>query len=432
LAGIRPPSPFRLARARLILLALGALAFPAPTRQAELPEDVLLLNRIKAKMEQNLSRIPNYTCLETMVRGQHASNRLVIAAPGKSVPFRTRDIVRFEVAEVGGVELFARPGEHNFEKRDLRELASTGLIGDGIFSGFAHDVFRSAANKFVDEVIDGRKLLRYDFRIPLFMSGYRVGTDAARALVGYHGSFWADPETSDAVRMDVIADDIPPETGLAEMVNRVDFARVHIGGSDALLPQSAEMTARVLEGSENRNRISFTHCREYGVQSVISYEDLSDPAGGTSRGRSFIDLPSGLLLTLKLDTPVDASAAHIGDVLSATVDVDARYKGTLYVPKDAVITGRLRRLELHKEGWPYVLVGLEFIEIEFESKQSRFFADLEKIILPPGAEGPKRVQARDLPGVGMVTARGNNLRLPAGTRMIWKTISYEQAAEVGK
>ena len=92
----------------------------------------------------------------------------------------------------------------------------------------------------------------------------------------------------------------------------------------------------------------------------------------------------------------------------------------------------MRRLELHKEGWPYVLIGLEFIQIEFEGKQTRFFAELEKIILPPGADGPRKVEARDLPGVGMVSTKGNNLRLPKGTRMIWKTISYQQAAEIGK
>ncbi len=423
-----------LTRARLMLVLAGAFAFPAPPWQAEVSPKVLQLRKIRLRMTQNLSRIPNYTCLETMVRGQHASNRLIIAAPGKSVPFRTFDIVRFEVAEVGGTELFARAGDHDFAERELRELAATGLIGNGIFSGFAHDVFQAniVPNSFVEEETDGRRLLRYDYRIPQFVSGYRVGSNWRQAKVGYHGAFWADSGTYDAVRLDVVADDIPPETGIAQMSDRIDFARVHIGGADPLLPESAQMTSRMLEGSESRNQISFTHCREYGVESVISFEDPSDSGAGASTGRSFVDLPPGLLLTLKLESPVDSGTGHIGDVISATVDADARVKGKVYVPKDSVITGRLRRLEVHKEGWPYVLAGLEFIQIEFENKQARFFAELDRVILPPGVTGPKRVASKELPGVGMLTAAGNRLVLPAGTRMIWKTLSYEQAAQVPK
>ena len=105
-----------------------------------------------------------------------------------------------------------------------------------------------------------------------------------------------------------------------------------------------------------------------------------------------------------------------------------KHKGNVVVPKDAVVTGRLRLLERHPEGFPYVLAGLEFIELEFEGKQTRFFAELEKVLLAPGPGVPRRVEARDLPGVGMVSATGNGLRLAEGTRMIWKTISYAQAA----
>jgi len=110
----------RATRVRLIVL-LGTLAFRASTWQASLPRDVILLGKIKQKMMQNLSRIPNYTCLETIQRGRRAPERPVISIPGN--PFRRTDVVRLEVAEVGNQELFAHVGEHNFEKSNIVEFA---------------------------------------------------------------------------------------------------------------------------------------------------------------------------------------------------------------------------------------------------------------------------------------------------------------------
>jgi hypothetical protein len=424
--------------ARLLLLALAASALPLCPWQPELPRDLLLLRDIKAKMSRNLARVPNYTCLETVFRGAHASDRMVIAVPGKEVPFRRIDVLRLEVAEVAGDELYAHAGEHNFEKRDITEYGNGGLMGNGTFTLFARNVFATnqPTYKFAgEEDVAGRKLVRFNYNIPQMISGYRVGTNFGAAIVGYHGSFWADPTTFDAARLTIVADDIPHFVGLATAESRIDFAKVRIGDSDVLLPQSGELSTTQLKGSASRNEIAFTHCREYGVATTIRFDDITESDGDGELGPSgtnYVELPSGMELTLKLETAIDASTSHIGDVIAATVDSDSRQKNKVIVPKDAVVTGRLRRLELHKEGWPYVLAGLEFIQIEFEGKQTRFFAELEKLMLPPGTEGPKRVEAKDLPGVGMVTAMGNKLRLPEGTRMVWKTISYKQAAEIGK
>jgi hypothetical protein len=392
-------------------------------------------------MARNLTRAPNYTCLETIYRGTRASEKMIIAVPGKQVPFRRFDVLRLEVAEVDSDELYARAGEHNFEKKDIAEFGNGGLIGNGIFTLFARNIFASTnpTYKYVgEEDLDGHKLIRFDYMVPQLISGYRVWTQFGGAIVGYHGSFWADPRTFDASSLTIIADDIPRSIGLASAESRVDYAQVRIGENSVLLPQSGELKTEMLKGGGSRNEIAFTHCREYGVQATIRFDNITDSVGVASEsdegptGSNYVELPSGLPLTLKLETGIDAATAHIGDMIAATVDADAKVKGKVVVPKDAVITGRLRRLEIHKEGWPFIQVGLEFIQMEFEGKQTRFFAELEKITLPAGAEGPKRIESKDLPGVGMVTAMGNKLRLPVGTRMIWKTISYKQAAELPK
>jgi len=391
-------------------------------------------------MAQNLSRVPNYTCLETMVRTTRPPESLIIAAPGKSVPFRRSDIVRFEVAEVDGAELFAFPGNHDFRQMTLHELAATGLIGNGSFSILSNQVFNANKAEFHfagEEKMDGRSLLRFDFRVSELVSGHFVGTELGSAAVGYHGSFWADPHTFDAVRLDVSADDIPPSLGIDRSGNRIDYALVRIGSSTVLLPQSGEISMRRLSGWDARNQLTFTHCREYGVESTISFGEVNEPPGppaaGPSEGTRNVELPAGLELTIRLETPIDSEKALVGDPISGKVDADAKIKGNVVVHKDALVSGRLRRLEQHPEGWPYVLARLEFTEIQFEGKTARFFAEFEKIVPPPGSDGIKRVATKDLPGiggipgVGTVSVVGNRMVLPAGTRMIWKTLSYEHA-----
>ena len=396
--------------AKLILVLSAVSAFSATP---PLPNDLELLRNVKLKMARNLSRVPNYTCLETVARGRRAPDRMVTSVPGKQVPFRRTDVVRLEVAVVGGHELFAHAGEHNFESEDIMDFAHGGLMGNGMFASFAHDVFLTNVLTYKfggEETIDGRPMLRFDFVMPQFIGSYRVGTNYGVADVGYHGSFWADPETFDAVRMKIIADDIPSFTKLADIENRIDYGIVRIGSTDTLLPQSGELETRDWQGWDSRNQISFTHCREYGVASVIRFDDVSDSGeSGAGNSSRFVEVPSGIQLTLRLETPIDAATAHIGDVIRARVVADAKQKGNVVVPKDAVVTGRLRRMEVHKEGWPYVLAGLEFIQLEFAGKQTRFFAELEKLSLPSGAAGPKRMESRDLPGVGMVSnAMGTN------------------------
>jgi hypothetical protein len=421
----------------MLLLTLG---FPAPLRLAQLPRDLVVVQNIKHRMQRNLARVPNYTCLETMVRTTRAPDSMVIAVPGKTVPFRKADIVRFEVAEVDGDEFFAQPGNHDFNKMHLRELARGGLIGNGSFSLIAHDVFTTnvTVSHFIgEENMEGRMLLRYDYRVSQLESGFQVGTERGLATVGYHGAVWADPKTFDAVRLDLYADDIPPYLGVDQTFNRIDYTPVRIGNSNVLLPQSGELSMRRLRGGESRNQVTFTHCREYGVETTISFGDVTD-SNQPSQPTRDVELPAGLQLTIRLDTPIDSDKALVGDPISGKVDVEAKVKGKVVVHKDALVSGRLRRLEQHLEGWPYVLARLEFTRIEFEGKTARFFAEFEKILPLPESQGVKRVATRELPGVGglpgvgTISQMGNRMLLPAGTRMIWKTLSYEQANGSGR
>src|SRR5262245_46878599 len=99
--------------------------------QENISPEALLLSRIKVRAAENLTRLPNYTCLETIERSTR----------GPSGKFRLVDFIRLEVAYVDRKEMFAWPGSNNFEDQDITDLVGGGTIGNGSFALHARSVF---------------------------------------------------------------------------------------------------------------------------------------------------------------------------------------------------------------------------------------------------------------------------------------------------
>src|SRR4029077_212614 len=136
-------------------------------------------------------------------------------------------------------EMFAWPGSRKFEETDLRSMVTTGTFGNGNFALHARAIFQSSTPTFEyrgEWPLDGQPSLRYDYRVPLFLSGYKIRVAEKEATVGYRGSIYADPETLDIRRIQVVADDIPLDLGLAQTTDTMDYARLPIGDAEFLLP----------------------------------------------------------------------------------------------------------------------------------------------------------------------------------------------------
>lgn len=414
-------------RRRALLACLAAALCLA---QSELPRELLLLTRIKRRMAQNLERMPDYTCLETIERSRR---RAALDA------FQVVDTVRLEVAVVGQKELYSWPGAEKFEEQEVGEIVTGGLISSGDFAMHARSVFATTSPMYTYgglEELDGRRAVRYDFRIPLMASGWHVSVGRQRGTVGAIGSFWADEQTLDVLRLEVHGDQIPPNVALADVFTRIDYGKVRIGASEVVLPQGAEVGMTDLLGGASRNRIEFTHCREYSGESVISYGPPGEPATTVAAAPRIIDvkLPAALEIPVELETAIDSQTARVGDLILARVRTDVRQKNTLIVPRGALLKGRIRRLEQHGDGGPYFVVGLEFLSLEFDGKRAGFFGELWELgpleglsrqLFSSGVRRQTRWQetitARQLPGVGTFFVRGSRCLLPQGLRMTWRT-----------
>ncbi len=101
---------WKLAGTALLLACVAAAQGLSPELQ--------LLERIKSHMRNELSKLPNYTCLETLARFQNESK-----PGGRLEPL---DTVRLEIAYSNHREWFGAPGDRNFSSDNPLELSVAG------------------------------------------------------------------------------------------------------------------------------------------------------------------------------------------------------------------------------------------------------------------------------------------------------------------
>jgi hypothetical protein len=413
----------RFGRSSVYLLLL--VAARAVAAGDDLPPDVILLAHFKQKIRQDLARIPNYTCLETMQRFQrrHASQS-----------FEPVDTVRLEVSSVGGKELFSFPGARRFEDKDVASFVSGGAVGNGIFAIsignlFGHDAI-PFQNRGADD-LDGRRAVRYDFRVPQFLSWFTVRIADAAAIVAFKGSFWFDPATLDLLRLDISGEDLPDQLGLREAGDSVRYTRAQIGESTVLLPARAELVLAKFSGQASRNLVEFSQCREYQTESTISFAPPPETSSELAKPMiQEVELPAGLVVPVELETAIDSRKAAVGDPLRARVLREVRYNGDQTLPKGAILTGRIRTFERPSSQAPFT-VGVEFTEIDWGDARARFLAELVDIdnrlagmtqLVSAGEDGRGRVTLHEVQGVWLFYMKGGRFRIAPGLHMVWRTL----------
>ncbi len=407
---------------------------------------VLQLARTRQKMTQSLTHLPDFTCVATAQRSVQKAGR---------ADFKVVDTLRYEIAHAGGTELWSWPGASKFEDKPVIAMISSGSISQGEFSLHARSVFTGgyANTKFAGvEDLLGRKTLRWDYNVPMFASGWTITANGRSAPAASRGSFWADADTLEVVRLEIRSDGLPLDFPISSAVNTIDYAQVRIGSSNILLPQTARLYLEHSSGERRRNFTEFSHCRQYAGTSAISFEtahsfetapaspreELAEPAKTTE-----ISLPARISVPIKLKTEIDSGQALAGDLVEGIIDADLKDRQILLVPKGSLITGRLRRMEKYSDPSPYFLVSIEFDDIEFPTHHARFFGTFKSLESDvPGfgwfvawAKSTNKTldhdtlytttreteHLPDVPGVGIFFMQGSSFRLPRGMRMVWQT-----------
>jgi len=320
--------------------------------------------------------------------------------------------------------LFAWPGSKKFEDSDVTTMVTSGAIGNGNFGTHAQALFttRSATFHFLgQEEFQGKKALHFNYDVPQMLSGYRVRVSSASAIVGYHGSFYADPYSYDMERIEVKADQIPLELNLSSTADTIDYGVTRIGEGDFLLPSQSELSMIGIQGGEERNRVKFTSCRQFSGESVVTFGDAPESsAKGSSVPTREFDLPEGLDLELALLQDIDLRTAAIGDPVLARVAHDVKQKGLVVIPKGATATGRITRLEKSDN---YSILGVEFPDVEAPGIAAHMKGNLVRSLgfVPPMGRRQVFPRSPRLPGEAIIPMGATQLHVVRGCIMFWRT-----------
>ena len=264
---------------RFAILTLVWTAAFARNADTVLDSDALL-QRIRTRMVSYVSQLPNYTCHQVVDRFLRSANS------GRLEPV---DRVEFEVAFVGNMELFAKPGAERFEEQSISTIVPNGTIGNGGFASHVQTLFLGNVASFEffgRSKKHGHTTFRYDFRVPREKSRFLVRHGSRNGIIGYRGSFWVDAETLDPVRLEIRGEDIPPQIGVRSVDRVIRYTPTRVVNSEVLLPRKSEMTATDEVGNYSLNIISLEKCREFTGQSVVTY---SAPAEGKAAGERIPD-----------------------------------------------------------------------------------------------------------------------------------------------
>ncbi|MCU1273588.1 MAG: hypothetical protein JWO48_1019 [Bryobacterales bacterium] len=418
--------------------------------QSELPKHVLQLAQLKRDVQAALKTLPNYSCVETIERSMRKNAQQ---------PFRHVDIVHVEVAVTGDRELYSWPGANKFEERDITDMINSGTVSNGDFATALRSVlvnnvsiitwhsYEEQIGRFNELYAAKRQTIRWDYRIPYNLSGWTLRYGGRRGRVSEAGSFWADAQSLDVLRLEANADEIPPDLPLTAVKSTLEYTRVRFGSQDLLIPQSAELIVTELNGQQRRNVIEFSHCREFTARTSVSFNAAENITENPAIPVVEISLPAGLRLSVRLAHAVDSETAAVGDPISASVEADVKQKGKLLVPQGAILRGRIRQLDSHAIPREYHVIGLEFTDLEFPGHHGRFFGEMEYIGLPAALmdattgvrtkidesilshlQIATRVQretywTREIPGVSTFSIKGRRLMLPEGLHMTWRTVN---------
>jgi hypothetical protein len=420
----------------------AVLIFAGMAVAQDLPPGVLLLSRVKNHIQEELQRLTRVSCLETVWREQQPPH-------GKMRPL---DTVRLEVLTYGDKELFASPGDRKFSPQHPLTYAGSGMLADGLFGPYLKDILLNggASTEYKgEEDAGGRRLARYDYRLPLMLSGQTIHTPEGSGSVGLRGSFWVDLRTYDVTRLELNAYDFPPTLPVSEATASINYARTRLADNLALLlPESADVRLAKYSGEVSHNRIEFTFCRVFGAASTIDFnapDSAEQPPrfGAASVDETLRPLPGGLKIAVKLRSRISGDMA-VGTLIDGVVAGNVAARHEVVIPAGSAVRGRIRRMERYGDPFAYFVVGLEFTEVEVQGIRYLFYADLLEIDPAPGVEltlstkdtseindprygGTFSRQTREnlvlyrLPGVAVFFFKGGRLELPPDFRTVWKT-----------
>jgi len=338
----------------------------------------ILFNKVREGVVDNIRNFPRYTCVQTVVRSQFilpaagASCAIAIANNQRNSDMailRWHDRLRLDVAVGEKSEMFSWAGASKFESKDLSEMVSKGASGSGEFGSFLASVFGGQAEGFeykgLKDFPFGR-MATYDFTVPLAKSHYMFSSaHKGYTTVGYHGSFYADPDSAELRELDIEATEFPPDDSVCRVQDKIEYERTQIGQKTFMLPKKSAMDVIYRNSTESLNEASYSGCREYVGESTIRFDvDENGNVPESAKKAELPPVPPKTHLRVRINPPIDSDKAAAGDPIVGVVDLAVKVKGVMIVNVGDKLHGRIVRLEQVMGAEPRWTVAILFETLE--------------------------------------------------------------------
>jgi hypothetical protein len=249
----------------------------------------------------------------------------------------------------------------------------------------------------------GEPVLRYRFRSVPGVADWTIQYGKLAGRTGEEGFFVVDSVTLTLREVTVQAVDVPRNLPLKTLSAVINYEPETISGRRVLLPETAQVNVQENSGIHRVSRIFFDHCRAFGAESTVSFEQGDSPVQSDGPGGK-VRLPAGLDITVALTSPVSPEAAAANDVVTAQVAEPVRVKGREIIARGAGVEGHVRLRRGEKA------VRLELDRVQTMSGWAPFYAQLLNATTRTDPE---------IPGVAEFPFANG----PAPTRMVWRTES---------
>jgi hypothetical protein len=355
-----------------------------------------LFNKIHTNVVDNIKRFPRYTCIQTVTRRQFqlpaagSSCASVISTNQRDNServLRWHDRLRLDVAVGEKSEMFSWAGASQFESGDITQMVARGASGSGEFGAFLASVFGGSAENFVYTGLKDTplgRLVAFTFVVPLAKSHYQYSSgNKGYTTVGYHGTFYADPDTDDLRQLDLEATEFPPADNVCRVEDKIEYARTQIGQNSFSLPKNSSMDVIYRNSTESLNETSFAGCREYVGESTIRFDvDENGNTPESAKRAELRPLPSKTHLQVRINPPIDSDKAAAGDPITGVIETAVKEKNEVIVHAGDKLHGRIVRLEQDLGPAPRWTVAILFETIERNGVE-------QKVTLKPLDDGDR-------------------------------------------
>jgi len=393
------------------------------------PDNASILARAHGVVGGMLSRLPNYTCQETLERSERDNHKK---------PFQMIDRIRLEVAFVDGKELYARAGSKRFDDSGLTALMSGhGAMGTGDFGAhlgvsYGNNMPFTVAGK---ERWKEHEAWRLTQQIPFERSQYIILMPPAKATAAYTATAWHDARTFELLRFELNAREFRPKLPLRSTSQAMEYATVEINGRPVRLPSSTEVLMITRGGRESRTVSTFSDCREYVGESKLTFDDTDAPGPAVQPPPppAPTPLPRGAEVKARLDSDIDLRKAAAGDTVTMTVTKDAVRGATKLLSAGARLHARWKDIECHDVPTTYCFARID-LESYTDGERSGpahgylQFPDLDNALtfgaraasVNSGMQLPQWVE--DAPPGTPILFTSLSTKLPRGYTLIWRTL----------